>query len=129
MNNIKIEDIQEIEKEIDGAEHLMEVSYRVIGDERLLLKSFEMIYKAVLKLRKLNEKINLNERDKILLNELLELGDIHKNSGFEFPRNGSMVIFDDKDGEFILSKDKTSNFITLAKALLNNTQSKIKAHF
>ena len=127
----KLKELKEVDNLLEGANHLLEVSFKALGDERLLLKVFELIERGTRKIMELDGKAKgkLVKEELKSLNELMSLGEIHRKSGFEFPREGKMIILDDERGEFFLDVEKLRKWIIIERKLLSNTKSKIKAPF
>lgn len=141
----------QIEKNLNTADHLLTVVFPVVKDSKLLINTFEEIHKSVslnvslvLKFEYIFKRISLSEDHKKnlqlffnkciskyalnqdqakMLKEIFYLGKKHKESGFEFSRNGKVVILDDELGTFFLTKEKLKDFLTVSKILLSNTNS------
>ena len=142
------------EKEIIGAEHLVNFVLPVVKDSKILLRvleqinkvivltisnilKFEHLYKRVelskdskknldIFMRKCSGKYGLNEKDSEVINEILFLGKKHKESGFEFSKSGRIIILDDELKTNELSLGKIREFIIVAKKLNNNSREKFK---
>ncbi|MBI2631840.1 hypothetical protein HYW75_02455 [Candidatus Pacearchaeota archaeon] len=155
MDNIKklIDSSIEAEKNWRSADHFIYVLYPAIKDEKLLLRSLENLYKGlvmaittVLKLEYIHNKIELSkdqkknleiffrkcalkygmiESDLELLKKVIILGKKHKESGFEFPRNGRVVIMDDEGNTLTLSMDEMKKYLEVVRKLIINVKKQL----
>jgi hypothetical protein len=145
------------EKSWQSADHLILVTYKVVKDDKLLLRALENIYESVVKtisvaLRfeyfykrielskdskrnleiffvKLGRKYGLSKEDERILREIIFSGKKHKESGLEFSGKGKAVILDDKLGKYELDLDKVKEFIKISKKLLENANRNFKEIF
>ena len=143
------DELIEVEKLWNSADHLIYVTFPVVKDIGLLVRAFENLYKglvfnisSILKLEYFYKRINLSQNtDKNLevfikkcsakygldedegkiIKEIIFLGKKHKESGFEFSKNEKIVILDDNLGSFELDIEKLKVFVKLLRKLLENT--------
>lgn len=108
----------------ESAEHLVSVVLPVVGDNKLLLRALESTNKAILKnievvlkfehmfkridltknagnnmdlfFSKCVNRYGLNDSEIFGLRDIISLGKIHKESGFEFSRYRKVIIMQDK---------------------------------
>jgi hypothetical protein len=143
-----INEMIEAEKKWTSADHFIYVTMPVVKDERLLLRALEVLYKglvinisAILKFEYLYKRINLsqntrenletffkkcskgyglNELEKKILKEIMELGKRHKESEIEFPRKGRIIILNGT-GSYELNLEELKEFLRVSRKLLENT--------
>jgi hypothetical protein len=146
-----LDSLVEAEKLWASADHLVFVTLPVVKDQRLLIRALENLYKAVavlistiLKFEYLYKRINLSKDTKKnlevffskcvvrygieveeigVLRRLMVVGKKHKESGFEFSKNGKIVILDDSLGMVELTVGEMKDFIRVSRKLLENTNS------
>lgn len=130
------------------AEHLLNNSYRALGDPKILLSALQNVLDAIedgititlqkarenkeippysdtfngkitmLKM-KLAKKKGISPMDFMMISELQELLNQHKHSSVEFRRKESFVIADDDYRLHSITPEKTKTYIDRAKSLLN----------
>lgn len=150
-----LENLQEAERTIRIADHLLYVTFPLVQDKKLLLKILAEINKAVMKnitsilqyeylfkritlfsdpksnLRTFKEKCapnyQISEDEIKILEELFDLAKKHKQSPMEFVRNEKVVILTNGNPD-ILTLEKVKEFLVLAKNILRNTKIKIQSY-
>jgi hypothetical protein len=152
-----LENIQEAERTIHTADHMIYVTFPLIKDKRLLLKvlqetktaiancinsilQYEYLYKRITLYK--NSKTNLKtfiEKcssrygiTKEEINSILELFDFvekHKESPFEFLKDEKVVILSNNMKPKTLSIEETKEFLILAKNILRKTREVMKSDF
>jgi hypothetical protein len=139
-------------KALQTTDHFVYVTFPMLKEQRLLLKSLEElqdailnIINAILQFEAYNKRIQissdakenfetfkriapsynitLNHIDKIM--EILKIADQHKKSPFEFVKNDKIIIMGDGFKTEILSMDKMKNYIIEIKDLLRKATIKI----
>lgn len=149
-----LEEAQKITRAID---HMIYVTFPLVKDKRLLLKviseakkaiaycinailQYEYLYKRI-KLYK-DAKSNLRTfRDKCahrydigemqvkaILN-LFEIVERHKESSFEFIKEDKVIILSENMRQEALSLEKTKEFLSLTKSILQKTQKGLNPNF
>ncbi len=152
-----LENIEEAEKIIKTADHMVYVTFPLIKDKRLLLKilqeikiavtrsinsilQYEYLYKRITlyKSSKANFKIfvekcasryKIDQKEIKLILELFDLAEKHKESPFEFVKEGKVVILSENLKPEILTVEKTKEFLILAKNILKKTKENFKENF
>jgi len=139
-------------KSLQTTDHLVYVTFPLLKEQRLLLKSLEELQNAIINIinailqyesyyRKipisLDFKENLNIFKKIApsyninlsqiekITEILEIAEEHKKSPFEFVKNDKIVIMGDNFKTEVLSLDKIKNYIIEVKDFLRKAAMKI----
>lgn len=148
-----IQYLQEAQKIIRTSDHIIYVSYPLIKDKKILLKILEELKKAVafcinaiLQYDYLFKRIRLSQEPKTNLQifitksserykitkqevkgilELFELAETHKNSAMEIFKEDKVVILSENMKKNLVSFEKTKEFLTLAKSILQKTQNQI----
>ncbi len=147
-----LQNLQEAEKMIRTADHLIYVTFPLIKDKKLLLKiiletkaaiancinsilQYEYLYKRInlykdpmLNFRTFKDKCAqrykmTGEEIKLIL-ELFEIVEKHKKSTMEFIRREKVIILSENLEQKTISVDKIKEFILLAKSILNKTKDK-----
>jgi hypothetical protein len=145
------------EKMIFGAEKLAGTAFSVVKDAKLLLRALEGLNKGTimtigvaLKLEHLFKRIELtkdksanlgiffskcanryglNELDTGELKEILELGEKHKKSGFEFSRWGNAIMLDDALGATKVDSEKLIKLACAGKKLAESVKTELERIF
>ncbi|MEK6875692.1 MAG: hypothetical protein AABX30_03335 [Nanoarchaeota archaeon] len=140
----------EAEKRLKMADHMAYVTFSLVQDKKLLLKilseaslavlnminsilQHDYLYKkiALTKDARTNLKIfaekcapryNITKEEAKNIINIIELNEKHKQSPFEFIRNGKIVILSDSLQTETITIDKMKNFLNISK----NTLEKIK---
>ena len=148
-----IEYIRTAEEKIQNTDHMIYVTFPLIKDKRLLLKILSEInliilnllnailqYEYILKKIKLSKDARINLKIFIeqcaphykisdaeikLILEVLELGEKHKKSPFEFIKEEKVVILSENLNPSIVTIEKAKEFILLCRSLLKKTREKI----
>jgi len=149
-----IDALIESEKRWKGADYLVNVTFRVVKDPKLLVKALEGLHgfffsaiTSVLKFEYLYKRIELGEdKEKNLemffrrcasrygltreegemVREVLILGEKHKESGIEFSKNEKLIILDDDLGKSELDFDKMKRFLEIGSKLLEHSNKNFK---
>ncbi|MEI6850095.1 MAG: hypothetical protein WCK29_03575 [archaeon] len=147
------EDLMEANRSWQSAEHIINVVMPVVKDEKLLLRSLEILYKGSVKIistilkyefifkrvelkaeaarnldiffRKCTARYELSEEDCHKLRDLIKLGKKHKESGFEFSRTGKMIIMGDDLSTYEVNKHTIDAFIHVLRKLTTNARTVI----
>ncbi|MEK6917998.1 MAG: hypothetical protein AABW51_03550 [Nanoarchaeota archaeon] len=148
-----IEYLEEAERIIKAADHMVYVTFSIIKDKKLLMGILLEIRKAIincinsiLQYEHINKRITLtknpltnfklfseqcSKRFEIAENEIklmLELFDLlekHKQSPFEFTKGDNVIILSDNLKHEKVSIEKTKQFLMLSKSILMKIKSKI----
>ncbi len=152
-----VESLVEAEKILQTADHLVYVTFPLIKDKRLLLKILQETKRAVaicinsvLQYEYLFKRINLYKDPKInfrvfiekcapaysitkeesnLILELFDFAEKHRESPFEFIKDGKVVILSNGLKPIILTLEKTKEFLLVAKNILKKTKEIFKKNF
>ncbi len=152
-----LENVQEAEKNLKTIDHIIYVTFPLIKDKRLLLKVIQDIkgittrcITSILQYEYLYKRVGLHKdsrenfktftekcaprygisKDEIrLLLELFEFVEKHKESPFEFVKNGKIVILSENSRPATLTLEKTKEFLIMAKNILRKTKESMKSHF
>ena len=152
-----LENIEEAEKTIQTADHMIYITFPLIKDKRLLLKvlqetktavtncissilQYEYLYKRITLYK--NSKVNFKTfvercaprykitREEInLISDLFDLVEKHKESPFEFVKEEKVVILSENMKPKTLTVEKTKEFLMLAKDILRKTRETMKRNF
>ena len=145
-----VENLIEAEKILQTADHMVYVTFPLIKDKRLLLRILQEIKRAVaicinsiLQYEYLFKRINLYKEPKAnfriflekcapiysitkeeiaLILELFDFVEKHKESPFEFIKDGKVVILSNGLKPRILTLEKTKEFLLTAKNILKKTK-------
>jgi hypothetical protein len=148
-----LEYLSEAQRIIRACDHMVYVSFPLIKDKKLLIKIVVELQKAVaycinailqyeyvfnkIKLykdAKTNFKIFINQSSKKfdiknqeikLIINLFEIVNIHKKSSMEFTRNDKIVILSENMKQQTITLEKTKEFLSLSKIILEKTKNKI----
>jgi len=145
--------LEQAEKIIETADHMVYVTYPLIKDKHLLLKilseiktavakcinsilQYEYLYKRInlysdpkANLKTFREKsaqrYEINENEIKLILKLFELAEKHKKSSMEFVRKEKIVILSNNSEPSTLTLEQVKKFLVLSKNLLNKAKTKI----
>lgn len=148
-----LENLYEAEKSIHKIDHILYVTYPLVKDKRLILKTlvetkFAMarIINSILQYDYLFKRIKLHsspkQNFKIFVNkcaprynitpleiklimELFEIVEKHKNSPFEFRKDEKIVILSKDSTPKVIVLDNTKQFLSVAKKILEKTKNMI----
>jgi hypothetical protein len=140
-------------KALQTADHLVYVTFPMLGEQRLLLKSLEelkeaiiSIINAILQYESYHKKISIQsdaqenfenfkkisfyysispEQIKKIM-EILKIAEEHKKSPFEFVKNDKIIIMGTNSNTEILSIEKIKNYIIEVKDFLRKARIKMK---
>lgn len=152
-----LEYIQEAEKIIQTIDHIVYVTFPLIKDKKLLLKTlletkiavvrcinsilqYEYLYKRITlyKNPETNLKIfkeecapryKITKKEINLILELFKLAENHQESPFEFVRGEKIVILSENLKPKTLTIEKIKEFLLLAKSILDKTKRKMLNQF
>jgi hypothetical protein len=145
-----IENLQKAVKNIRIADHMIYVTYPVIKDKRLLLKSLDEVYDSIVcvinailqydflyrRIRLTNDpkenfdifinkcakRYNLSSEDIKEIIELLTLIESHKKSPMEFLRRDKIVIMSESLKTTIIDTERLKKYLNLSKNLVNKAK-------
>lgn len=152
-----LEKIEEAEKTIQTADHMIYVTFPLIKDKRLLLKvireiktaisncvssilQYEYLYKRITLYKdsktnfktfteKCAQRYQISREEIKLILELFDFVEKHKESPFEFVREEKVVILSENMRPKTLTIEKTKEFLILAKNILRKTRETMKRNF
>ena len=140
--------IEKAKKNLQMADHLTYMTFPLVKENRLLLKVLDELYLSVFNtinsilqyeylykriqiykdprenfrtFKKLAEKYNLKEEQLNKIIEILNIGEKHKKSPFEFIKNNKIVIMSDNLKTTTLDIDKIKDFLLETKDFLRKT--------
>jgi hypothetical protein len=150
-----LENLEEANKIIKAVDHMTYVTYPLIKDKKIMLKSLAEISIAVSKMiisilhyEYFHKRIELNKNPKEnfrtfeekcaknyditstdinKITELLDLSEKHKKSTMEFVRSDKVIIITNNMQSHILTIEKIKEFVILAKVIFRNIKNKITA--
>jgi len=145
-----MESLIEAEKEIQTIDHIIYMTFPLIKDKKLLLKTlletkvvvskcinsilqYEYLYKRISLYKeprtnfrifkeKCAQKYGITKEEIKLILELFELAEKHERSPMEFSRKGKIIILSENSDPKIFSLDKSKEFLILAKSILKKTK-------
>ncbi len=147
---VDLANLNEAEKSIRMADHMIYVTYPLIKDKRLILKiiketssAISICISLIMEKEEVSKKI-LSERDPrinfqifkerfsqkdgftkeelVPAAEIFEFLDERKKSQFEFGKDGKLVILSDESFPRIMTIEKTKEFMAAAKNILRKTK-------
>jgi len=153
-----LESLQKALSHLRIADHILYVTYPIIKDKKLLLKSLDSIYESLVSLinavlqydylwkrvqlyrdprenfetfkKKCAKRYNISESEIDQLLSFLELIESHKKSPMEFMRSERVIILSDNLKTTALDIEKVKLYLNFARGLLSKVQSVlIKNHF
>lgn len=145
--------LESLNKAIKGiriADHMLYVTYPVIKDKRLLLKSLDEVYDAIINiinsilqydagkkmitltsdsrtnfeifLEKSSKRYNLTPEEIKDILELISLMENHKKSPLEFSRRDKVIIMSDSLKTTAIDSERLKKYLSLAKNLINKAK-------
>lgn len=146
-----IENLKAAINAIKIADHMLYVTYPVIKDKRLLLKSLEHVYEAVILtinailqydyihkriqlykndaklnfetfLNKCTKRYNLSSEEVTEIIELISLAENHKKSPLEFLRKEKIVIMSDALKTTIIDSERLKKYLGLSKKMIEKAR-------
>ncbi len=148
-----LENLQEAEKIIQIADHWTYVSFPLIKDKKLLLKTmievkkalqycinsilqYEYLYKRIRLFknpktnfqtfeRKCAKHYNISQDEVKLISELFDIVEKQKKSSMEFVKNNKIVILSENLETKTIPLEKIKEFLLLSKKILEKTKNKI----
>lgn len=145
-----LENLQKAVHNIRIADHMLYVTYPVIKDKRLLLKTLDEVYdsviltiNSVLQFDSLNNRItlspiphenfdtfvtkcvnryNITQEELGDIKELLYLTESHRKSSVEFMRKEKVIVMSDTLKTTILDTERLKKYLNLAKSLVNKAK-------
>jgi hypothetical protein len=138
--------LEESERALFAADHMIYISFPLIKDKRLLIKAIQEIkksvylfVKAIIEAESFNKKVlteeemkstfnflkeritkkyGLNNKDLSLISEIFEISEIYRESSFEFMKSDRVVFLTNDLKPVAISVDKIKEFIIFSKGLL-----------
>ena len=148
-----LESLNKAEKIIQAADHMFYITLPLIKDKRLLLRilletniavancinlilQYEYLFKRISLYTDSKENLrtfekncapryNITEQELRSIFELFDLVKRHKESPFEFMKNGKVVILSKNLEQKIISDEKIKEFLIIAKQVLKKTRNTI----
>ena len=148
-----LENLYEAEKSINKIDHILYVTYPLVRDKRLILKTlvetkfaiariinsilqYDYLFKRIRLYRspKQNFKLfvdkcapryNITPLEIKLIIELFDIVEKHKNSPFEFRKDEKIVILTEDSQPKVIVLDNTKQFLSVAKQILEKTKNMI----
>lgn len=145
-----LESLQKAVHNMRIADHMLYVTYPVIKDKRLLLKTLDEVYdsiiftiNSILQFDSLNKRIalsstshenfdnfiskcvnryNITQEEVATIKELLYLAESHKKSPLEFARKEKIVIMSDSLKTAVIDSERLKKYLNLAKSLVNKAK-------
>ncbi len=144
-----LQNLEEAQKILQAADHMVYVTFPLIKDKRLLIKvlteaknavtncinailQYEYIYKRIdlykdpkanfrLFLKKCAPRYRITQKETDSILELFEIVEKHKQSTAEFVRDEKVVILSQNMKTQTITLEQTKNFLSLAKNILKKT--------
>ena len=132
------------------ADHMLYVTYPIIKDKRLLLKTLEQVYDSVICtinsilyydylykrvqlypdpranfdtfINKCSKRYNITDDDILAIKELISLAEMHKKSSAEFTRREKIVIMAESLKTSIIDTEKLKKYLNLSKKLVEKAK-------
>lgn len=152
-----LENLIEAEKILRTTDHMVYVTFPLIKDKRILLKviqetkevitfcitsilQYEYMYKRINLYKDSNENLRTftekcapryqitREEIKSIL-ELFDFVEKHKQSSFEFIKNGKVFVLSENMKQTTISIERAKEFLILAKEILKKTKREIEKNF
>lgn len=148
-----LEYLQEAEKIIRTTDHLIYMAFPLVKDKRILTKSakelkkaltyiinsilqYEYIFKRVILYdnsqanfknfeKKCAPRYDITSQEIELIYELFDFVEKHKKSTMEYFKEDKVIILSESMEQKILTVDKTKEFLSLAKSILQKAKNKI----
>lgn len=145
-----IESLNHAIKNIKVADHIVYVTYPVISDKRLLLKSLEHIYEALIGIinailqydyfwqkiqlsreakvnleifiNQCSKRYNINSEEISEIIEAIMLAENHKKSSVEFLRKEKIIIMTDNLKTTTLDQERLKKYLNLLRKLLEKAK-------
>ena len=143
--------LENAKKEILMAEHMINVTYRLVNDQKMLISvasrlrdafantmaavlmydvyyrkipQFEMKYDTILSIFKARSirRYNFNPEYIVLIQEMHDLMDFHRKSPIQFTRQDKLVICSDSYNTKTISAENIKNYINKAKLFIADTE-------
>jgi len=152
-----MEYIKTAEDKIQKVDHMIYITFPLIKDKRLLLKilselniiilnilnsilQYEYIYKRIELSKDARENLEtfvsfcvprykITENELRLILELLDLGEKHKKSPFEFIKEERVIILSENLKPSAITVEKAKEFLLMEKSLIKKTREVIKKSF
>ena len=151
-----LENLQEAEKIIRTADHMVYVSFPLIKDKRILLLLLSELKKAIINCinvilqydylykrislysdaksnfeifkNKSSKRFNITKQEIELMIRLFELEQSHKKSPMEFTKDNKVIILSDDLSQKIITLEEIKKFLQLSKDILKKTKTIILGH-
>ncbi len=152
-----LENIIAAEKKVQTVDHMVYVTFPLIKDKRLLLKilqeiknavmdcissilQYEYLYKRItlyknpksnfkIFIQKCTPRYQITKEEINLILELFDFIEKHKESPFEFIKDGKVIILSNSLNPKTLTIEKTKEFLILVKNILRKTRETFKKNF
>lgn len=152
-----MEYIKTAEDKIQKVDHMTYITFPLIKDKRLLLKilselniiilnilnsilQYEYIYKRIELSKDARENLEtfvsfcapryqITENELRLILELLDLGEKHKKSPFEFIKEEKVIILSENLKPSAITVEKAKEFLLMEKSLIKKTREIMKKSF
>jgi len=145
--------LEKARQELQTADHLTYMTFPLIKENRLLLKALEKIYNTILNtinailqyeytykrielynnardnfntFKSLAQKYNISQEQLNKIMEILNLGEKHKKSPFEFAKNDKIVIMSEGMRTDTITLDKIKSYLLETKDILRKASLIIK---
>ncbi len=146
--------LESADKNLKAADHLLYITYPVIKDNKIFIKIFELIHRAVrdsisaallydYSLKKIEmqksfnenfevfrrnfESYNITREEIMLIEEIFHVMDKHNSSALEFVRKQKFVIMDDGLELQEININKLKNYLILSKNLFDKVEKRLEA--
>jgi hypothetical protein len=144
------ENIYKAEKNLKTVDHILYVTFPLVKDKRLLLKmlqemksiithcitailQYEYLYKRITLYKNAKEnfknfkekcapRYKITKEELVLISELFDFVEKHRESPFEFVKDDKIVILSENLNQKTLTLEKTKEFLMLSKDILRKTK-------
>jgi hypothetical protein len=149
-----LENLYEAKQRIQKIDHILYITYPLIKDKKLLLKiiveikiaitklitcilQYEYLYKRIrlqknprqnLEIFKLKcaPRYEIQIHETKLIQKIIDIVEIHKNSPFEFRKQEKIIILTKDSSPIVIVLKDIKDFLELAKKILKKTTERIK---
>jgi hypothetical protein len=149
-----LENIEEAEKIIQTADHMVYITFPLVKDKKLLLKilsetqialakcinailQYEYIYKRIRLYNQAKEnfrtfqnrcakRYGITDSEIKVITEIFDLTEKHKKSPMEIMKDEKIIILSDDMQSKTITFEKIKNFINISKKILKKTKETIK---
>jgi len=152
-----LENLKEAEKTINTIDHILYVTFPIVNDKKILLKSLIELKIAVIKIinsilqyeylfkrtniykdpkdnfrnfeNNCSIRYNIDKLEINLIKELFDLVERHKKSSMEFVKDEKIIILGENMNHKTITLEKVKKFLNLSKNLLKKTKIIMKSDF